>query len=159
DCRHRGEPGCAVADAVHTGEVDAARLASLHRLEREVEFLERQSDPLANQEYKRKVRTLTRAYQKKKREDMKSETTREGTASAVPSPPQPPLSSRTPPAPHRGKGKATDLQLIAEQQIPRSARNDNLKVLGVNHRTVTVCVALLPRREVSLAGAHLQIFL
>jgi len=70
DCRHQGEPGCAVTDAVHSGEIDATRLASLHRLEREVDFLERQSNPLAAQEHKRRVRKLTRAYQKKKREGM-----------------------------------------------------------------------------------------
>lgn len=36
DCRHAGEPGCAVAAAVERGELDAARLDSLHKLEREV---------------------------------------------------------------------------------------------------------------------------
>ena len=36
DCRHEGEPGCAVERAVHAGRLDAARLDSYRRLEREL---------------------------------------------------------------------------------------------------------------------------
>jgi ribosome biogenesis GTPase / thiamine phosphate phosphatase len=35
DCRHQGEPGCAVATAVERGELDEARLANLQKLEQE----------------------------------------------------------------------------------------------------------------------------
>jgi len=35
DCRHDGEPGCAVQDAIDRGELDARRLASYRKLERE----------------------------------------------------------------------------------------------------------------------------
>ncbi|MEM7050106.1 MAG: ribosome small subunit-dependent GTPase A [Acidobacteriota bacterium] len=38
DCRHDGEPGCAVAAAVEHGDLDEARLASLDKLQREEEF-------------------------------------------------------------------------------------------------------------------------
>jgi ribosome biogenesis GTPase len=40
DCRHEGEPGCAVAHAVHGGEIDAGRLAAFDKLRREEESLE-----------------------------------------------------------------------------------------------------------------------
>ncbi|MGC3996756.1 MAG: ribosome small subunit-dependent GTPase A [Anaeromyxobacter sp.] len=36
DCRHAGEPGCAVAAAVAEGRLDPARVESQHKLEREV---------------------------------------------------------------------------------------------------------------------------
>ena len=39
DCAHSGEPGCAVAAAVDTGLISAARLASYRQLEAEVEAL------------------------------------------------------------------------------------------------------------------------
>jgi ribosome biogenesis GTPase len=36
DCRHQGEPGCAVAAAVQAGNLPSSRIESLHKLEREV---------------------------------------------------------------------------------------------------------------------------
>lgn len=47
DCRHRGEPGCAVAAALEDGTLDPARVAALDKLEREVAFAERRRDPAA----------------------------------------------------------------------------------------------------------------
>jgi len=47
DCRHAGEPGCAVFEAIDAGELDADRLASFHKLEREVAAAARRGDPLA----------------------------------------------------------------------------------------------------------------
>lgn len=37
DCQHDGEPGCAIAEALASGELDEARLASYHKLTDEVE--------------------------------------------------------------------------------------------------------------------------
>jgi ribosome biogenesis GTPase len=71
DCRHQGEPGCAVAAGVETGEIDAGRLESLHRLRREQERLERESDPLAASQHKRKLKQVFRAYEKQQRERKK----------------------------------------------------------------------------------------
>ncbi len=67
DCQHVGEPGCAVLAAIETGELDAERLESLQRLRREVEHLERERNPLAASEHKRKLRSLFRAYEKRQR--------------------------------------------------------------------------------------------
>ena len=67
DCRHEGEPGCAVLAAVAAGELDAARLASFHRLRGEAEAHERRHDPARRREVRaadrrlsRLVRTVTR---------------------------------------------------------------------------------------------------
>ena len=40
DCRHEGEPGCAVAEAITAGTLDPERLASYRELERELAELE-----------------------------------------------------------------------------------------------------------------------
>jgi len=68
DCQHAGEPGCAVMAAIDKGEIDASRLASLRRLRREVEHLERERDPLAASEHKRKLKSLFRAVEKQYRQ-------------------------------------------------------------------------------------------
>jgi ribosome biogenesis GTPase len=68
DCQHRDEPGCAVLSAVEAGKIDAARLNSQKRLRREVERLEREGNPLAASEHKRKLRSLFRAVEKRYRE-------------------------------------------------------------------------------------------
>ena len=52
DCRHEGEPGCAVLAAISAGVLDAARLENRRKLLREQEFLLRKIDPEARQEHK-----------------------------------------------------------------------------------------------------------
>ena len=44
DCRHEGEPGCAVTAAVATGTLDRARLLSWYKLEREAKWLAARQD-------------------------------------------------------------------------------------------------------------------
>jgi ribosome biogenesis GTPase len=39
DCTHRSEPGCAVKDAIRQGSLDAARLQSYRKLEKELRYL------------------------------------------------------------------------------------------------------------------------
>jgi hypothetical protein len=60
-----------VAAGVETGEIDAGRLESLHRLRREQERLERESDLLAASRHKRKLKQVFRAYEKQQRERKK----------------------------------------------------------------------------------------
>lgn len=50
DCRHEGEPGCAVTEAIAAGTLDPERLASYRELERELAELE---DRLARRERSR----------------------------------------------------------------------------------------------------------
>jgi ribosome biogenesis GTPase len=47
DCRHQGEPGCAIRRAMDDARLDAGRLASYQKLERELAYAERREDPRA----------------------------------------------------------------------------------------------------------------
>jgi ribosome biogenesis GTPase len=42
DCRHSGEPGCAVRSALEKGSLDERRIKSYRRMEREIAHQERQ---------------------------------------------------------------------------------------------------------------------
>ena len=57
NCRHNGEPGCAVAAA----GIDEARLASYTKLQRELAHLDRKQDQRAALEEKRKIKRIHRA--------------------------------------------------------------------------------------------------
>ena len=65
DCRHRGEPGCAVAAAVATGALDDVRLASFRKLQDEQAFQARQQDERGRIEEKRRGREGARALRKR----------------------------------------------------------------------------------------------
>ena len=67
DCQHQGEPGCAVVAGVGTGQIDADRLESFHRLRREVDRLDRQSDPLLAKQYKNKIKRIMRDQEQQQR--------------------------------------------------------------------------------------------
>lgn len=60
NCRHDGEPGCAVRAAVGAGALDIARLANWRKLERELAFLNRKVDPEAHHNEKRRIKQLMR---------------------------------------------------------------------------------------------------
>jgi ribosome biogenesis GTPase len=60
DCRHEGEPGCAVQAAVSSGTLDGARLENRRKLLREQEFLRRKIDPEARRKEKVKIKRLFR---------------------------------------------------------------------------------------------------
>lgn len=64
DCRHRGEPRCAVAAAVIAGTLDQARLDSYLRLQDELIALAGQQDERAQREAKRQSKVMTRALNK-----------------------------------------------------------------------------------------------
>jgi ribosome biogenesis GTPase len=69
DCRHEGEPGCAVALAVARGELDPERLGNFHKMQREIAAERRRFDPLARKAELRiwKERTkAVRAHDKRK---------------------------------------------------------------------------------------------
>jgi ribosome biogenesis GTPase len=58
DCAHEGEPGCAVAAALESGELEADRLESYRKLERELAFLERRQSKRLQAEEAKKWRKL-----------------------------------------------------------------------------------------------------
>jgi ribosome biogenesis GTPase len=47
DCKHDGEPGCAVQNAINEGALEAGRLSSYQKLQREIAYLERKNDQRA----------------------------------------------------------------------------------------------------------------
>ncbi len=53
DCRHNGEPGCAVRAALDDGTLSSERLASHQKLEREIARAAREGDPRARAEHRR----------------------------------------------------------------------------------------------------------
>src|SRR5262245_9614598 len=58
DCRHDGEPGCAVRAALDDGTLDAARFASHRKLEREAAHVARQGDPIARAAERRRWKAI-----------------------------------------------------------------------------------------------------
>jgi ribosome biogenesis GTPase len=61
DCRHDGEPGCAVAAAVAGGELAPERLASHHKLQRELRVLALREDDLARIKERNKWKAIHKA--------------------------------------------------------------------------------------------------
>lgn len=61
DCRHGSEPGCAVREAIAAGRLARARLDGYHKLGREMAHAERETNPLARAEERRRWRTIHRA--------------------------------------------------------------------------------------------------
>jgi ribosome biogenesis GTPase len=58
DCRHEGEPGCAIRAAIEAGTLSEDRLESQRKLERELAHAERKGDPRAAAEERRKWRLI-----------------------------------------------------------------------------------------------------
>jgi ribosome biogenesis GTPase / thiamine phosphate phosphatase len=71
DCRHDGEPGCAVATALDAGELDASRRDGLHKLEREIAAAERRRDPALAREERARWKTINRSLRTRSRVDPK----------------------------------------------------------------------------------------
>jgi ribosome biogenesis GTPase len=65
DCRHAGEPGCAVAAAAAAGTLSAARLESYRKLQEEQAFAATQQDERARIEQKRAGRIGAKALRKR----------------------------------------------------------------------------------------------
>lgn len=57
DCSHVSEPGCAVQDA----GIDPGRLASYHKLQRELAYLDRKSDARAVQDQRRRWKSIEKS--------------------------------------------------------------------------------------------------
>ena len=61
DCAHTGEPGCAVAEAVADGRLDANRLSNYRHLLREAAFENRKRDKAAAANAKRRLKQVGQA--------------------------------------------------------------------------------------------------
>jgi ribosome biogenesis GTPase len=71
DCRHHGEPGCAVAAAVEAGRLDGARLESYLKLQREIAAAERRRDPTHAGRPKRRWKSISKAARQFNKTDPK----------------------------------------------------------------------------------------
>jgi ribosome biogenesis GTPase len=61
DCRHQGEPGCAVRAAVDSEALDAERVESFHKLGREERFLEAKQDAAVRSQRTKQLRRLMKS--------------------------------------------------------------------------------------------------
>jgi ribosome biogenesis GTPase / thiamine phosphate phosphatase len=68
DCRHDGEPGCAVRRALVEGRLEQARYESRQKLQRELAWVEARGSELAMLEQKRRQRLLSRAQKRFKKD-------------------------------------------------------------------------------------------
>lgn len=68
DCRHEGEPGCAVIAAIEAGRMEESRLRSFHKLGREAERFASEFDPLAAAKRKQETKRVHKAMRKFYRE-------------------------------------------------------------------------------------------
>ncbi len=67
DCRHAGEPGCAVREATEGGSLDAGRLDSYRTLERELEHEQSKHDKRARAGRRKEARAIGRRIRRNKR--------------------------------------------------------------------------------------------
>ena len=67
DCAHDSEPGCAVEDAIATGELDPGRLESFRKLAREVAWERRRHDPVASAAERQAWKARSREYRARDR--------------------------------------------------------------------------------------------
>lgn len=72
DCRHAGEPGCAVVAAVEQGDLSPLRLENYRKLQAEQAHAARQQDQRAQLEQKRRWKILTKAANKRIQEKDRS---------------------------------------------------------------------------------------
>jgi ribosome biogenesis GTPase / thiamine phosphate phosphatase len=61
DCRHRGEPSCAVAQAIEEGALARERLENYRKMEAELRFLETKTDQHARHAERERVKRLCKA--------------------------------------------------------------------------------------------------
>lgn len=64
DCAHDGEPDCAVAAAIDDGRIAETRLASYHKLRRELRALAARQEPLNRAHQRRRDRVASKAYKR-----------------------------------------------------------------------------------------------
>jgi ribosome biogenesis GTPase len=67
DCRHNGEPGCAIRAALDDGSLSHERLASHQKLERELARVAREGDPRARAEHRRTWRIIHKSVDEQMR--------------------------------------------------------------------------------------------
>lgn len=64
DCRHEGEPGCAVRAAIQAGRLDPDRLAAYRKLEREARRSELAANPVARKAERRRWTSMLKGVER-----------------------------------------------------------------------------------------------
>lgn len=64
DCRHESEPGCAIQNALETGELSAERYGNYIKLQKEIAFLDRKMDRQAQAAERDKWKKITKGMRK-----------------------------------------------------------------------------------------------
>ena len=72
DCQHEQEPGCAVVQAIESGDLDAARLESYKKLKRELRYLNQRQDEVAQMEAKKREKRFGKMIKQINRHNPKS---------------------------------------------------------------------------------------
>ena len=67
DCRHDREPGCAVQAAVDAGTIPQERLFSYRKLQKEIDWHLRRSDPVAREEENKRIARLVKEAKRLKK--------------------------------------------------------------------------------------------
>lgn len=65
DCTHQTEPGCAIADAIATGQLQQERFNSFHKLQRELAFIARKEDRRAREAQRDQWKNRTMAQRQR----------------------------------------------------------------------------------------------
>jgi ribosome biogenesis GTPase len=71
DCKHESEPNCAVKEAIRRGELEAKRLESFKKIEKELEYLDSREDPKLNLARKGREKKAHRTYKSIKNQKKK----------------------------------------------------------------------------------------
>lgn len=61
DCRHEQEPGCAVRQALESGELDEVRFEGYVKLKKEQAYITRKTDPKAMAEHKKRWKSISKS--------------------------------------------------------------------------------------------------
>lgn len=64
DCQHQNEPGCAVQQAIHDGQLDARRFRNYQKLQQELHYLNRKKDQKASLVEKEKWKKIHKTLRK-----------------------------------------------------------------------------------------------
>ncbi|MFI5176156.1 MAG: ribosome small subunit-dependent GTPase A [Terriglobia bacterium] len=64
DCQHRGEPGCAIPQAIEDGTLPRERLENYQKMQAELRFLETKTDPEAQRAVKERWKKLCKAQKR-----------------------------------------------------------------------------------------------
>ncbi|MEZ4873127.1 MAG: ribosome small subunit-dependent GTPase A [Bdellovibrionales bacterium] len=67
NCRHESEPGCAIQEALQSGDLDAKEWENFLKLRREMEFVQRKTNKVASSNAKKRWRNINMAMRKRKK--------------------------------------------------------------------------------------------